>query len=263
LEQLKTLSSPEGLKFKATLIASLATVAPLLLDYIIDIYYQDRTFSTQVKIPRLMLIIVGFLPDIFLLFVVLPFEKYDWFPSVVCCRDLLYLYGWLTYMNHLCPEIWSLVWITGISSCFGSANLLTTIISFRSSGNSSDVARDDTKLDTIKSLCLLTSVSLGFTLYLFRFYKWINHYYSINACGRRFLGPCHLYSVLFIIYMMADWSYTGSWAFDFGSAAYMTFYTCVMTLCTLVAVVMAAKIQRLDAAEFKVCVDPFFEKFLN
>ena len=118
-------NEPAGLNFKASLIASLATTAPVILDYILDSILSQVNDCILV-VPKRLLLLIVFIPDLLIIAVMLPLEQYALLPAILCARDGLYIFGWLTYINQFCPKIWSLAWITAIASCFGFANVLTT-----------------------------------------------------------------------------------------------------------------------------------------
>ena len=119
------LNEPAGLNFKASLIASLATTAPVILDYILDSILSQVNDCILV-VPKRLLLLIVFIPDLLIIAVMLPLEQYALLPAILCARDGLYIFGWLTYINQFCPKIWSLAWITAIASYFGFANVLTT-----------------------------------------------------------------------------------------------------------------------------------------
>ena len=246
------LNEPAGLSFKASLIASLATTAPVILDYILDniLYHVNDCIEV---VPKRFFLLLVFIPDLLIIAVILPLEQYALLPAIMCARDGLYIFGWLTYMNQFCPKLWSLAWITAISSCFGFANVLTTFTTYRLSGNNTDDSdAEDTQVVNIESICLLICIVIGIVLYLLRFYQWLRYYYSMDTDGRRRLVPCQVYSTLFLVYLAVDWCYSDLWGFDFVDMTYWTLYTCMMTFCTLVAVVMSVRMTRMEAIEAKV-----------
>ena len=92
----------------------------------------------------------------------LPLEQYTLLPAILCARDGLYIFGWLTYINQFCPRIWSLAWITAIASCFGFANVLTTFTTYCLSGNNTDDSdAENTSVVTIESICTLICIVIG------------------------------------------------------------------------------------------------------
>jgi len=245
----RKLNEAEGYSFKATLIASLATTAPVVLDYILDyIFYIDDGSCVQ-TVPKHLLFFIVFLPDLVIVAVILPLEKYSLLPAVICFRDALYTFGWLTHMNQLCPEIWSLPWITTIASFFSFSNTFTAFNTF--SGNHDDDWENWNTPINFQSILLLMCVIIGLTLYVVRFFHWSRYYYSLDSDGRHRLFPCNLYTILFLVYIIVDWSYSNLWGFLFASVAYLSLYTCVMTFCTLVAVVMTVRIARMEAVACK------------
>jgi hypothetical protein len=183
----------------------------------------------------------------------LPFEQYALLSAIMCARDGLYIFGWLTYMNQFCPKIWSLAWITAIASCFGFANVMTTFTTYRLGGNNTDDSdAENTQVVNIESICILICVVIGIVLYLFRFYQWLRYYYSMDTDGRLRLVPCQVYSFLFLVYVAVVWSYSNVWGLNIVDVTYWTLYTCLMTFCTLVAVVMSVRMARMEAIEAKV-----------
>ena len=84
------LNKPAGLNFKASLIASLATTAPVILDYILDNILYHVNDCIQV-VPKRLLLLIVFNPDLLIITVMLPLEQYALLPAILCARDGLFL----------------------------------------------------------------------------------------------------------------------------------------------------------------------------
>ena len=87
-----------------SLVASVAIIAPTLLDYILDyMTNKDPLLNLHGSIPRGDLILALALPNILIYAMVLPNSYYQILPAISSARELFYLFSVLRYASKYIP----------------------------------------------------------------------------------------------------------------------------------------------------------------
>jgi len=237
-----------------SMIASIAVMFPLMLDYFLDILASRKNLylSENRNIPFKDAILILILPDLIFLGWVLPYGEYDVMAGLIGARDTIYIYLFLSNIIKLKTPVWKWSSTIIIAGAFMSANIFATI--------NSQIANMSSQAKTVCVSFLLVSVSIGFLSLIASVVRWIYYLskFKVEEASeeenlKNYL--CSAYIIAFVIFIFGDWlifyiPVEQSWS-NIGEN-YLTMYTCLMAFCTMVVTIVTTRVTRHEANESKV-----------
>ena len=67
-----------GVEFYCAISGSIAICLPILIDVALDFIFNAASSKYQSYIPRRELFLAVILPDLFIMFYILPYKEFDW-----------------------------------------------------------------------------------------------------------------------------------------------------------------------------------------
>jgi hypothetical protein len=250
-------------EYTASLVASLATTIPILVDYLFDrflkIVQHDENLSNEdtpsIYIPLRETIVVLFVPDILMLCWIVPFGLYDYLVILLNARDTIFTYSLfrclLKFENSVWTP-WSLVFICGplmVNNVLMSFSILTT--------NATFIANTGTASYILMSIGLFSfSVNVIW---------WFWHFFHLNEKDITIASYlCSAYVVLVVIFLLGNWvpllvpSHPGD-PWSLVGVSYLTCYSYLMASCTICLTVTSTRCASIDATRVRIV----FEKIWN
>lgn len=266
-------------EYQGSLIASLAaSLAPFIehiLDWVVFVHKYLTTITSSsflsstpssngainpprkkghhYCIPFREIILLLILPDVILLFWVIPQEQYDYVAAIIGARDTMYISSFLAYMVRLKNPIWT--WRSSfiISFSFMICNILCTI-------KSQIVTLSDSYL-AFSAVMLPLSLTVGFFFLLVNATRWVIYIRRVDTedkSGELKHSLLNVYTAFYVIFVVGDWSqyYTTSVPADWNrtGVSSLTMYAYLMAGCTLCVTVLTSRLLRLEASETKVLI---------
>ena len=174
------LASLSNSTFSYSLVGSIAATVPLLIgnisEFVTSLYLTNLCVVSQNEItffrfPTVMILLVTS-SDLLLLTYVVPYQQFDWLPSVIGCRDILFTWTFAFSLNKLSPLIWTPKMISLVMFCSVSLNWTYSWISM------------SVPVEVINNTVLLglqyALISFMIFLLLFVTIQWFIHIYHTN-----------------------------------------------------------------------------------
>lgn len=245
-------------QFCGSLVAGISTNLPILVDYLFSYCLKrvgyNKMSSTEKKnpvyVPLSETIIFLLLPDILILIFLIPFEQYDFIVLLLNARNTMFIFAILTCLAKISNPIWTCnsVFFTGfpflVSNVFLSFQSLTTGEFF------------------IESLMQKISTSVGLLSLLVYVFQWNSYIFGLNTKeATNILSKdiilCSAYTLIVFVFILGNsiisllptqpgdsWSSTG--------AAYLTWHSYSIAVCTVSMTVVSSCCSKLDAGESNV-----------
>ena len=236
----------------ASLLVGICVNVFILIDYIFDYCLRQisKSFVQKSSVPAVYIplresIIYLLMPDILILFWLIPSEHYEGMMVFLDARDIMYTYSILTCLTNFSNPVWTWKAVLIIGVPFMMANLLTSFKYF---------------LDPV-SFMVLSTIFLSLGLLSFTVYVrwWIVHIMNLkldDVSGTNTI-LCSGYVLFFGIYLFGTWlvSYNPSSPGDpwyYCGVSHLISHAYLMAGCTLCMTVMSSCCAKLAAAETKV-----------
>ena len=239
-----------------SLVAGISANIFILIDYIFDYCLRRIGFYSHspaqkgavpaVYVPLRESIVYLLVPDLLILFWLIPYEHYEGMIVLVDARDTMYVYSILTCVTNFSNPVWTWKAVLVIGIPFMISNLLQSFKIF---------------LDSFLSAVLLyIFTSLGLFSYAVYVWWWVRHVANMKVDDISGTDTilCSAYVLFFGIFLLGNWvaaylpTHEGDpWSSDAG-VAYFTLYEYLMAGCTLCMTVMSSCCAKLAAAESKV-----------
>jgi hypothetical protein len=210
-----------------------------------------------VYVPLRESIIYLLIPDILILFWLIPSEHYEGMMVFLNARDTMYTYSILTCLANFSNPVWTWKSVLFIGVPFMISNLLVSFQTF---------------LDPVAFVVLLSIfTSLGLLSFAVYVWRWIVHIVNLKVDETSGTDTilCSGYVLFFGVFLFGTWlvSYFPSSVGDpwsYGEVAYLTWYAYLMAGCTLCMTVMSSCCAKLAAADSKVStIHPLTDVPLN
>ena len=249
------LSNLSGFGYSISLVAGICANFFILIDYFFDyclrhIGFYGKSLSQKSSVPAVYVplresIIYLLMPDILILFWLIPSEHYEGMMVFLDARDIMYTYSILTCLTNFSNPVWTWKAVLIIGVPFMMANLLTSFKYF---------------LDPV-SFIVLSSIFTSLGLVSFTVYVrwWIVHIMNLKLDDVSSTNTilCSGYVLFFGIYLFGTWlvSYNPSSPGDpwyYCGVSHLISHAYLMAGCTLCMTVMSSCCAKLAAAETKV-----------
>ena len=250
-------TSLPGPMFSYSLIASIAATTPLLLenftDFLTKFYFNqyDQSSDNEIsyfKFPSAVLVMVIF-TDLLLLNYIIPNQKFDFLPGLICCRDILFTWSFLVNVHRLGSSVWTLPKISFIIFCSVSLNWIYAWMSMsETAAASSDLLNIQYALISSMIFALLVFTAM-----------WFHHIYTTNNENLDFKTilmnmQTSVFAVFLCMYIVADFTpglaastEPSNWA-GYGES-YLTMLTYMMAGCVLCVNVITTSISKIGSLE--------------
>lgn len=248
----------ENFYYRESVVASLASSVPLILEQLLDwisllviLNPERKAWGQASYIPFKEIILLIVIPDLLFLFWIIPYHQFDYMAAIIGARDTLYIYSFLSYIVHLRNPIWT--WASSIYICFAFmfSNLLATCQSQLSNSSQSFMK--------FTSIVLPFCVALGILNILVNSIRWIHYVLTCEKGDKTEELKKLLISVscmFYFIFVSGDWLIffvpNVSLGWTNVGAYYLTLYTYLMALCTLCLTIISSRLLRIEATEAKV-----------
>ena len=245
----------ESLSVHMALSSSITCMLPLLLDFLFDYFYYNEIFrinNNQYKASydRNTILILLLLPDLYLLFIGIPFEFFDFNCCLCNARDILltiYFLKKLIDFEHPVWNVWSYVFIA-IPSAINNL-----ILSFSLIINHTTITYISQVLTGI-SIVMVIINTIQITMAL-KF-----KVYDASILPKENI-ICLIQTYLFFIYFMVNWIVNlfpinflpHRWISVLGTD-FFTMYTCAITLSFTVNYFIGYQLQRNESFQTKVII---------
>lgn len=264
--------------FTGSLIASLASTFPIVIDYVFDLINYishkewniftrksiNRSESTYKFIPFREIALLLILPDLLFLFWIIPNQQYDYMPGLIGVRDTMYVYSLLTYLVQFGNPIWTWPSTILIAASLMAANVLGTC----------SVLSVDPNFLAANTYILPFLVALGLFNLLVTLVRWFWYLWTVtprNSSEKLRNDLCSAYAIFATIFILGDWliffapqPIDPDWS-NVG-AKYLSLYTYLMAFCTVMVTVITTRNAREDSINTKVimynCTDDCIHRFL-
>ena len=246
-EYLNRLSSFE---YCASLVASLATTVPILADYFFERFLKftdqndGNTKKEEVPIPLRQTIALLIIPDVLILFWIIPFGLYDYLMVLADARDTLYTFSLLVCVIQCRNNVWTRKPLLLIG---GPLMINNVILSFSSLSS-------DEEFLYYSGIVSIVLVSIALAALLVYVVIWFQHFSSLLSNGEATMQSylCSTYVVLTAIFLLGDWvprfvpTEPGD-AWSSVGLSYLTCYSYMMASCTLCLTVISSRCAAVDA----------------
>jgi len=247
-----------SLQVHMALSSSITCMLPLLLDFLFDYFYYNEIFRVKndqhiTSLNRNIIIILLLIPDIFLLFIGIPYELFDFMYCFCNARDILLTIYFLKILidngNHIWNE-WSYVFIA-LPSAINNLLLSFTII-----------IDDDNTVNTIMLITrVLSAISMLIlimkTIQITNKFKFKIHDITTTSPTENVI--CLVQTYLFLTFFMIDWfvnlfpsGYIPYRWLNVLGTNFLTMYTCSITLSFTVNYFIGYQLQRIESFQTKV-----------
>lgn len=247
------LTNLSSLHYQGSVIASLSSTVPILVDNFLSLFFRDEQFDTIHVIPFREVILLLIIPDLLFILWIVPYGQYDYMAGLIGARDTMFIFSLLSYVKNLKNPIWTELWTISISFSFMAANI------FASTGT--QILDPKNALLSASNVLLPFFVSIGLLLLIIATGRWIHFCITVPTADKSDElrnRVCSLYVFFGILFILADWLIFYFPLDDFPDwtnigANYLTLYTYMMAFCVLMITALTNRICRLDANEGKVC----------
>ena len=241
-------------------MAGISTNLPILVDYLFSfcikrVGYTNKISSTEDKnsvyVPLSETIILLLLPDILILFFLIPLEQYDFMVLLLDARNTMFIFAILTCLAKISNPIW-----TTNSVLFTGTPLLIShlFLSFQS------LTFGEVFILAVMQKIFASIGLLSLSVYVF---QWSSYIFRLNAQDATTTLSketilCSAYSLFVFVFILGNWiisvaipTNTGDPWFPTG-AAYLTWHSYSIAVCTVCMTVVSSCCSKLDAGESKV-----------
>jgi len=243
-------------EMNASLVASLATTVPILADYLFDRFLRIVKYdeistegdSQSIYIPLRETIAFLLIPDVLILFWMIPFEQYDYMMLLLDARDTMFTYSLLLCLVKFSNPVWTKRSLLLIGVPLMTNNIL---LSFATLSSDPDLIQNF-------EFASLVILSIGLFFFLAHIVYWFWHFFHLDSkdvTTESYL--CCVYSVVTSIFLLGNWllfycpmTFGDPWS-NVG-LAYLTFYTYLIASCTLCLTVISSRCARIDVLSVKV-----------
>ena len=233
-----------------SLVASISANVFILIDYIFDCFlrsyivgfYEKKLESgvREVYVPLRESVIYLLIPDLLILFYLIPYERFDIFMLIFHARDTMYVYSILRCLVNFSNPVWTWNAVLMIGAPFMMSNLLKSFATIIG--------------PVISAVLRYVFTSLGLFSYVMYVWWWILYIVNIKEDGRSNLESilCSAYVLFFAVFLFGTLTVSYIPAWSLRGASYFTWYAYLMAGCTLCMAVMSSCCAKLTAAETKV-----------
>jgi hypothetical protein len=241
-----------GFEFTASLVASLATTVPIVVDQLFDRFlriinldgniHQEKS-SHSIYVPFRETIAFLLIPDVLILCWIIPFGKYDYLMAVINARDTMYTYSLLSCLMKFSNPVWTWKPLFLIGIPFMTTNILTTF----------SILSSDLDFIANSGIASLIFIIMGhFWLMIYAIY-WIRYLYRMDT-QEVSIGTylCSAYVLIIVLFLLGDWgpSYFPSEPGDpwnIQGVSYLTCYAYLMASSTLCLTVISTRCAGIEA----------------
>lgn len=267
------LVSLSGFEYCSSIVASLATLIPIFLDLVLDIisgnFLKEVKLLPSLNLPFREIVVMLIASDILLLFWIIPYAQYDLVAPLICSRDTMFTFFYLSilakFQNQLIWNDWTTIAIGGPLMI---ANVLLSCAVFFSADF----------LQTVNEGIVPTLISLGLFILVLTILRWFffrqSTIFASKICSdshdslemmndahnseqRKANLLCSVYGVFLGIFLFGDWilfyiplPISSPWSLV--GCNYLTMYSYLMVGCTLCITVVTNHIARTDAVDARV-----------
>lgn len=253
-------------QYFASIVVSLAATIPIFLDLVVDLL-TTKLFSEAIQledsvtnIPFREIVLLLIIPDILLVFWILPYARFDLVAPLITSRDTMYTFCFLSYMVQFNNKYWT-HWTTVMIN--GPLMVANIMVSF------SVVTTADPKSQYIFNFALIILISIGLsslTVTLARWYWFVlgsgNYdpsHPNYSPCSKRFKTNflCTIFATLLAIFLYMDWiifylQLPNSSSWSLVGCDYLSTYNYTMAACTVCMTVFVNRFARLEAVDTRV-----------
>jgi len=248
----------ESLPANMALSSSITCMMPLLLDFLFDYFYYNEIFRNNddyiTSYNRNIILILLFLPDIYLLFIGIPFEFFDLNYCLCNARDILltlYFLKKLFDFEHPAWNVWSYVFIALPSAI---NNLILSLSIMLKDTYTINVFTNITQVLSAISIFMVIIKTIQITMSLKSKINDVIILPKENII-------CAIQTYLFFIYFMVNWFVNlfpvnfvpYRWISVLGTN-FFTMYTCAITLSFTVNYFIGYQLQRNESFQTKVII---------
>ena len=239
-----------GFEFTASLVASLATTVPIVVDQLFERFLRIVNFDgfinqedSNIYVPFRETIAFILVPDIIILCWIIPFGRYDYLMAVLDARDTMYTYSILYCLTKFSNPVWTWKSLFLIGVPFMIANILTTFSTLSS----------DLYFIENSGIASLILICLGHFSLVVHVIYWIRYLYRMDIRDVT-IGThlCSAYVLIVVVFLLGDWvpSYAPSkpgdpWFIE--GVSYLTCYSYLMASCTLCLTVISTRCAGIEA----------------
>lgn len=247
----------ESLPVNMSLSSSITCMIPLLLDFLFDYFYYNEIFRINndqfiTSYNRNIILVLLLLPDLYLLFIGIPLQLFDFNYCFCNARDILLTIYFLKKLIDFENPIWS-VWSYVFIGLPSAINNL--ILSFSLIINDIYIISTLTYINQVLTAISIVAVIIK-TIQLTMMFKLKIHDATIIPKENVI---CLVQTYLFFIYFMINWFVNlfpmnfvpYRWASVLGTN-FFTMYTCAITLSFTVNYFIGYQLQRIESFQTKV-----------
>lgn len=266
----------QGFKYGASMVASLATTIPILIDFAFDILFKSFSNNSPVtqsslsitNIPFREIVFFLILPDCLLLFWILPMAQFDLVAPTICFRDTMYTYCFLSCMAKFENTIWTQTTTIMIGAPLMLCNVFLT---------SSVLLSNNDTFQAAYNVITPLLISVGLFSLIISILRWYRYFYLSGMRSSLSHGPnaesvrrksdflCTVYGTFLAIFLFGDWivfylPLPASSPWSVVGYEYLSMYNYLMAGCTLCMTVVLNHSARIEAANAKVkyCLFKYF-----
>lgn len=253
----------ESLPVHMALSSSITCMIPLLLDFLFDYFYYNEIFRINndqhiTSYNRNVILTLLLLPDLYLLFIGIPYEFFDFNYCLCNARDILLTIYFLKKLIDFENPIWN-VWSYIFIALPSAINNL--ILSFSLIINESYILNTLTYITQVLTAISIFMVIIK-TIQITMSFKFKIH--EVNILPKENI-TCLVQTYLFFIYFMVNWFVN---LFPMGFVPYrwisvlgtnfFTMYTCAITLSFTVNYFIGYQLQRIESFQTKVTLCMYY-----
>lgn len=255
-----------GFNYGASIVASLATTIPILVDFGFDmlitaIYKENKVTQNpmNINVPFREIVLLLIIPDALLLFWILPYAQYDLVAPLICARDTMFTFCFLSCMVKFENRIWTQWTTIMIGGPLMIANAMVSCAALVNDGKFQASNRVITPFLISAGLLYLTTNLIRWYIYMFNSNEKKIATESFDTDGIRAKTDffCTFFCTLLGIFLYGDWilfylPLPTSSPWSVVGSNYLSMYNYLMAGCTLCMIVVINRYARLDAVETRV-----------
>lgn len=249
-----------GFSYGASIVASLSTTVPIIFDFILEILLVRLRFETvemqnpllSFNIPFGEIVLLLIIPDALFLFWIIPFAQYDLIAPIICSRDIMFTFCFLSLMVKFDNRIWTSWTTVMIGGPLMLANILVSC---------STLFLDSTEFQSTTLILTPVLISVGLISLTVTLIRWL--YYMKRSNGNNSESDksrlkndilCTVFAVLLTIFLYADWilfyfpiPLSSPWSIV--GCNYLSMYNYLIAGCTLCVTIVVNRFTRMDAID--------------
>lgn len=250
-------------KYAASIIFSLSTMLPILLDSICDFLIhkfskdKETLFNiSPINIPFREIIFILIIPDILLLLWIFPCSKYDLIAPLIASRDTMYIFCFLAYLVKFGNRIWTQSTIVLIGGPLMITNVFITCEVLLSDYS----PYQDAYQVITPTLISLALAAVTITLMRWYYYMIYEKDYSeivLESARSKNDFMCTIFCTLLGMYLYLDWvifyipqPISSTWSYI--GPDYLSMDNYLMAGCTLCMTTLINRFARVDAIDSRV-----------